>query len=375
MPVDPSMVDSILGTFRGMVKELKDAGNESDAAKECYETLDKMEALAQEMDDLGAYSTKLSVDGHFTNFSTAYGRALAENPSVDGDSSDDQLMANTLKAYEDALNKLKENPKNAHIFPVVEQVVEKGKSGLSYPLFLKECEEQGFFLGLDSPHAGPTIQYDLYCAKIQFRPLDREMYEKQLETYNELVAKSAFGYPDPVEWEIARQKIEYEYEPAQIKWSAIEDRWERLLDMVHDWVDSFCDFAPYDERWCGMGGVNSKAQTQKNIERTQECEPGRLKVREEIFNEYFGLTWNDIFTHQTFENAREAGFLYYSDEAIEFFKEVYKIMKPGAKPTSEMIKKAEKQHKSKTYIRKDRITAEQMTPMPFEEFLKTVEWK
>lgn len=374
MPLDPTMADSMLGTYRGMAQQLKDAGNDTEDARECYAVLEKMEQLAREMDDLAAYSTKLSVDGLFTDFSTAYGRALAANTSVDGDSSDTELMANTLKSYEDALNTLKSEPGAAHAVPVLQEVVDKGKSGLSYPLFLKECEEKGIFLGLDSPRAGPTIQYDIYCAKISFRPLDQEMYAKQWSAYQDLVKKSAYGYPDPVQWEITRQRIEWEYEPRQILWKAIEDRWDRMLDMVQDWVDSFCSFAPHDERWCGMGGVNSRAQTQKNIERTQECEPGMLKVREEIFHEYFDLEWKDIFQHPTFLNQQSSGLLWYSDQAIEFIREVHEIMIPGAKPDSDMISRAEKQHNSKAYIRKDRATAEEMTPMPFPEFLKTIEW-
>ncbi|HBS06822.1 MAG TPA: hypothetical protein DEA96_17765 [Leptospiraceae bacterium] len=374
MAVDPGMVDTILGTFRGMARELKEAGNDSDDARECFSALETMERLALEMDDLGAYSTKLSVDGLFTDFSTAYGRALASNSSVDGDSSDDQLMANTLKSYEDALNDLKSKPSAAHLVPVLQEVVDKGKSGLSYPLFLKECEEKGLFLGLDSPRVGPTIQYDIYCARISFRPVDRELYERQLEAYQDLVNRSAFGYPDPVEWEITRQKLEWEYEPRQILWKAIEDRWDRMLDMVQDWVDSFCSFAPHDERWCGMGGVNSRAQTMKNIQRTQECEPGMLQVREEIFQEYFDLSWNDIFIHPTFLNQQENGLLWYSDQAIDFIREVHEIMHPGARPDSDMISRAEKQHNSKAYVRQDRATAEAMTPMPFPEFLNTIEW-
>ncbi|MCB1172546.1 MAG: hypothetical protein KDK39_03220 [Leptospiraceae bacterium] len=370
MAVDPGMVDTVLGTFRGMAGQLKDAGNESDAAKECLAILAKMEALALEMDDLGAWTTKLSTDDYFVDFSTNYGQALAQNTTVDGDSSDEQLMQNTLQAYSDSLTELKKFPGNAHIWPAVEKVIELGKSGLSYPLFLKECEERGLFLGLNSPHAGPTIQYDLYCAEISFRPLDREMYTKQLAAYNALVAKSAFGYPDPVEWEITRQKIEWEYAPRQAQWKAIEDRWDRMLDMVQDWIDSFCSFAPHDARWAGMGGVNSAAQTRKNIERTQECEPGKLKVREDIFQRYFGLGWDDIFSHETFRNQLESGLLFQSDEALQLIRDVYPQMLPGQNPSSDLIARAEAQHSSQGYLRANRVSAADMQPMPFPEFLQ-----
>ncbi len=372
MPVDASMVDAILGTFRTMSQELKDKGIDTPDAKAAHDVLQKMEDLAQEMDDMTAYSTKLGVDGLFTDFSNAYGKALAAGAaeSSSGDQSDDQLMATTLKAYEDALNTLKENPANAHIVPTVQRVVDLGKSGMSYPLFLKACEEEGVFLGLDSPHAGPTIAYDIYCYELAHQPAHVRMYKKMQEVYNQLVEKAPFSYPDPVEWEINRQKIEWQYAPELALYDAITDRWERLLTMVDDWVDSFCKFAPYDDRWAGMGGTNSAAITQKNIERTQECDPGRIKVREDIFKEYFGLGWNDIFSHETYTTQLNARLLWYSDERLDFLREVHEVMKPGGRPTPEMIAQAESMHDDGSKRRKDCITAEDMKPMPFADFLK-----
>lgn len=367
MPVD---ADSILGTFRGMAQQLKDADNQSDAAKECFEVLQKMEDLALEMDDLAAYSTKLGVDNLYMDFSNAYGLALASVTTVDGDSSDEQLMATSLKAYEDSLIELKKNPSNAYIVPMVQAVVDKGKSGLSYPLFLKECEEQGLFLGLDSPHAGPTIKYDIYCCEIGFRPLEKEMHEKELEAYKALVSKAAFGYPDPIEWQVTRQKIEWNYAPRLALWDAIEDRWDRMFDMVIDWVDSFCKFAPYDDRWNFPG--SSRAQTQKNIERTNECEPGKLKVREDIFYEYFNLEWEDIFTHETYLNKLNSGLIIITDEIIDLIRDVHTVMKPGARPTKEQIAKAEEIHEHKRFVRDNMPGSDDLTPMEFSEFLKTL---
>ncbi|MCB1201723.1 MAG: hypothetical protein KDK41_13835 [Leptospiraceae bacterium] len=370
MPVDAGMVDAILGTFRNMARELKDKNNESEAAKQCFAVLAKMESLAQQMEDVASFSTKLSVDGLFTDFSNFYGQALASAAqSVSAESSSDQLMQNTLKAYEDALATLKAEPAHAHIVPVVQKVVDLGKSGLSYPMFLKTCEEQGVFLGMDSPHAGPTIDYDIYCYELMHLPVQVRMYKQMKTAYTQLCDRSAFGYPDPVEWEITRQKIEWQFAPDIARYSAIEDRWDRILDMINDWIDSFCKFAPFDSRWVSPGGGNSAAQTRKNIERTQECEPGRLLIREDIFKRYFNMTFVDIFEHESFITKREARLLWYSDQRIEFLKKVHAVMQPGKRPDDTLITEAEKMHEEGSTRRANMKTAEEMKPVPFPEFL------
>ncbi|MCB1165319.1 MAG: hypothetical protein KDK33_04135 [Leptospiraceae bacterium] len=368
MAVDPGMVDMILGTFRNMAAEIKEKKMEGEAVDQMNAVLAQMEGLASEMDDLAAYSTRLANDGLFTKFSEFYGRALASGSSENGESNDDDLMARTLKAYEDSLVELKKNPEHAHIVGVVQRVVDLGKSGLSYPVFLRKAEEEGAFLGLNSPHAGPVIAYDIYCAQ-KMRTVERlPMLQEIQAKWNELVAKSAFGYANPLEFELARQRIEWEHEPSLIRWSAIETRWERLIEMMVDWVDSFTSFAPYDSRWVDPGG--SRAKTMENIQRTQECNPGRLKVREDIFAEYFGLQWDDIFTHETYRAQIESKMLWYSDESVALVRDAYPLCQPGGRPTAEHIKRAEDIHAGQRFKRSDMPTAEELSPMPFAQFLE-----
>lgn len=367
MAVDPGMVDMILGTFRNMVAEIEGKKITGDAVDNMKAVLSQMEGLAKEMDDLASYSTKLANDGLFTKFSEWYGRALASQSS--GSSSDEDLMARSLKAYEDSLNYLKKQPEHAHIVPVVQRVVDLGRSGVSYPVFLRMAEEEGAFMGLNSPHAGPVIAFDIHCAE-RMRTVERLPMLLAIQAkWKELVARSPFGYADPLEYELARQHIEWQHEPALIRWKAIEDRWDRLIELVIDWVDSFCSFAPYDARWVDPDG--NRAKTQLNIERTQECNPGRLKVREDIFYEYFGLRWNDIFTHETFVAKLKNKMIWYSDDSLALARDAHDRCLPGGKLEADHIRRAEDIHASKRFKRPDMPTSEELTPVAFAEFLKS----
>lgn len=371
MSVDPGMVDAILGTFRGMSRQIAEQGLKGESVDRMNAALATMERLAVEMDDLAAYSAKLATDGLFTDFSNWYGRALGEAQQASSggqDQSDEALLAQSLKAYEQSLSQLKAEPAHAHIVPVVQKVVDIGRSGVSYPEFLRICEEEGAFLGLNSPHARPTIEYDIYCYGLLHLPVQVEMYTKILKRYDELVAAASFGYPDPVQYEIESGKIEWEYAPRIALWKAITERWERMIGMVHDWVDSFTSFAPGDGRWAAPGGT--PAMTRKNIERTQECEPGRLAVREAVFKEYFGLSWYDIWEHPTYKTQYNARQIWYSNDCLDYIKNGYPLCKPGGRPGPDLIAKAEALHASGGFRRPNILSAEEMKPMAFPQFLK-----
>ena len=373
MPVDKSTADSILDTYRNMLRDVDGRGLEGEAVDKMRAVLDRMEALAQELDDVIEFTTRLSTENLFVDFSNYYGKALmaaSGQNSTGKEPTDEELLKQTLAAYDESLQTLEAEPAHAHIVPIVRKVVDIGRSGVSYPEFLRICEVEGVFLGLNSPHAKPVIEYEIYCAKLGHRPLEVKMRTEVLEMYERLVARSAFGWPDPLEYELARQKIEWAYEPEMIKWKMIEDRWDRMLSLVHDWVDSFCSFAPTDARWAGMGGANSRAVTMRNIKRTQQCNPGRLKVREQIFHDYFGLQWADIWTHPTYRNQYAARMIWYSDACLDYIKAAYDLCVPGGRPSDDLIAQAEKLYSSGAFKRADMISAEEMRPMEFAQWVQ-----
>ncbi|MBC8487753.1 MAG: hypothetical protein H8D45_17120 [Bacteroidetes bacterium] len=351
MPTDKAMSDAMLGTFRNMVKECKDKNLTGEAFDKMFETLQKMEQYAEEMNDFAAYSAKLTTEGLMNTFSQYYGEVLAnaakeEYKSEDSEISDEKLMENTLRAYEDFLKNLKGTEQGEKIIPAIEKVLELGRSGIPYPEFLIEMVIKGLDRALEGQVAmRDGIVEDLEWAKDSMLPVEVKMHEEILKAFDDLTVSSPFGLPDSFEHQLKRIEIEWKYKPEINKWHAVISRWQYMLEMFYDWLDAYCSFAPYDERWRTPGA--SEAQVKKNIKFTKECSPGFFKERERIFLESFGLKWEDIFEHETFINERKANRFEYSDERFDLIKRTYEYCKPFNNPPKELIDEAEKLHDEK----------------------------
>jgi hypothetical protein len=351
MPIDKAMSDAMLGTFRNMVQECKDKNLTGEAFDKIVEILQKMEQYAEEMDDFAAYSAKLSTEGLMNTFSQYYGEVLAnaakeEYKSEDGEISDEKLMENTLKAYEDSLKSLKGTEQGEKIIPAIEKVLELGRSGISYPEFLTVMVKKGLDRALEGQVAiRDGIVEDLEWAKDSMLPVEVKMYEEILKAFDDLSKSSPFGLPDSFEHQLKRIKIEWKYKPEINEWYAVISRWQYMLEMLYDWLDAYCSFAPYDERWRTPGA--SEAQVKKNIKFTKECSPGFFKERERIFFESFGLKWEDVFKHETFMNEQKANRFEYSDERFDLIRRTYEYCKPYNNPPKELIDEAEKLHDEK----------------------------
>jgi hypothetical protein len=175
-----------------------------------------------------------------------------------------------------------------------------------------------------------------------------EKEEKILKVHDELASRSPFKVADSFEFGLERQRIDWEYAPRINQWYLVIRLWEKMVENVYDWLDSFCSFAPYDDRWKDMRG---KTYTLRNIKRTQECNPGILKVREKIYLDYFQMGWDDIFGHETFLNEYAANRVWYSDETLELIKKAYTHCKPFNKPGTDLIQQAEIIYSEKRYKR------------------------
>jgi hypothetical protein len=345
MPIDKTTADAMLDPFRGMVKDLEAREIKGETFDNVKAVLDKMEKYAQDMSDVMEFSTRMAVEGIYTEFSNKYTKAImaaTQNQPTD----DEGLLKQSHKAMVDAYNYHRDRPESVHIVGPIKRIVEIGNSGVSYPVYLRMAEEEGLYDAMKSGQQRPVIEFELDVAKKMYDPVRTEMFGKILKAWDDLATKAFYGHPDPAEFGIIRSRIEWEYAPIINRWDAIYRRWDKLTEMAFDWMDSFCSFAPCDERWVGRSG----SETRKNIERTQECGPGFFKVRESIFNEYFALTWNDIFTHETWLNEVKAERIWYSNEAISLIKEVYPHIKLGGKPPREIISKRESLQDGKRYM-------------------------
>ena len=360
MPIDPGMVDMMLGTFRTMYSECLDKGMTGPDVDGMKAALDAMEQLGQEMDDFAAYSAKLTTEGLFNEFSKHYGSALAGNSSdsQDPDNYDDAaLLKTTLDAYRDSIVTLEKafrdaaeeaKAKGSHdigkivdkgnLIQPIKDVIALGESGVNYPTFLRLMIEQGLDKALEGSIAQrEAIEYEIEWSHAMMLPYpEMEKKQKFLETFDALAAKSKINMPEPFEYELARQKLEHQYLPAEVKWKAIVNRWEQLLDEVDEWINSYASNARYIDPW------KDAADPQRAVLRSQDCCPGQLKVREKIFYDYFQLTWDDIFSHDTYINEVNAYRMSYSQPHIDLLKRVYPHMKPFQKPPQELIDEAER---------------------------------
>lgn len=351
MPIDKTTADSILGAFRNMYNEIAAKNSVNQDFDNMKAKLDKMERYAVEMDDIVSFSTRLSTENLYVEFSNAYAKVMAEiaaeeYKSVDGD---EKLLVMALKSYEEFIPGLKDIKHGEKIENVIKEIIEIGRSGISYPVFLRICEEKGLNKILQGGVIlREVLVEDIEIAKASFYPVTVKMREEILEAFDKLGQTALFGIPDSFEFGLIRQKIEWKYEPEISKWIAIIRRWEKLLEIVNDWVDSFGSFAPFDERWADMRGMKF---TLENIKYTKLCNPGFLKRREIIFYDYFGLKWDDIFKHDTWNWEMKAGRIWHSDINLEKIKQAYSCCIYGGKPNNETIELAEKINREKTFKR------------------------
>jgi len=348
MAVDKDLADSMLGPFRNMVKDVDGKGIRNKDVDEMKAVMAKMEGYAASMDDMISFSTKLTTESLFAAFSNAYSRALsaaASSANAAEPPDDAKLLAQSLAAYEQSYNRLKDDPTMAHLVPPIKRAVDVAKSGVTYPVFLRICEEERIFERMKNGDQRPVLEFQLECAREMGDKLRSEMYAKELLTYDKLSAASACGLADNLGFEIARQRIEHEFAPSIAEWDSIVEHWEKLHWIVADWLDAHCSFAPFDQRWIG----DTPVITQYNIRRTKEKNPAKLVVRERIMREYHGIGWDDVWTHPTWLHEMAESRVWFADECVELMKRVYPVCKPGGKPPADCIAAEEKIYRDKKF--------------------------
>ncbi|MEP6674166.1 MAG: hypothetical protein ABJA78_03400 [Ferruginibacter sp.] len=346
MPIEKIYVDAMLGTFRNMLQDCREKKSDGESFEKMEASMNRMETLALEMNDFTAYSTKLSTEGLFTEFSTAYGAVLAEEGQkkyAGNTYNDAQLLEQTLSAYENSLSQLDTNPDKEKLQAPVKAVLKLGRSGINYPTFLRLLIEKGLDKAMEgSVLSRETLEKDLQWAIDLQLPVYIERNKTILAKYDEMAAVAAFAVPDAVAFSMERFKIESAFQPAINQYQAIVDRWQKLLQLLHDWIDAHTSFAAYDARYASAEGMQA---TLRNIKFYKECNPGFFKVREDIFTRYFSLQWEDIFVHESFRNECKAKRCLYTDAYINFLREIYPVCKPFTIPSPDLISKAERLHK------------------------------
>jgi len=366
MPVDKAMADVILDTYRNMYREISEKGVESESFKAMKTALRRMEALAMETDDITDFTAKLTTENLFIQFSNAYSETMAAllRGEYSGDDGDEILLEKTLEAYENSIKNLEADPNYEILKAPIEELIELGRSGISYAVFLRTAEEKGLYQLLEGDLVvRDSIMRDRTFAEFMHLPLEVEKQDKLLKIHDKLVADSPFKVADSFQFGLERERLDWEYAPLITGWNITIRLWEKMLMNVYDWLDSFGSFAPHDERWVDLRG---QTFTMRNIKRTQECNPGVLRAREVVLQDYFQLGWDDIFQHETYINEYQANRVWYSDETLELIKKAYPHCQPYQKPPEELVNQAEAIYTQKRYKRPE---AFQYSPEDKEKFI------
>jgi hypothetical protein len=341
----------MLDPFRGMLAELHDRGLTGADVDACAAALATMEAHLETSADLASFGAALADSGLYLEFSDAYTRAAtaaataAAAPSADANDvgaapSDEELLANTLAAYEGAIEPLRSTPDGDLAIEAIEAVLALGRSGISYPVFLRRLEEAGLARALEGAVVTRrALERELDLAREQRNPVAVAAAEDRLSAYDRLAEQSPFGVPDAFRFGLWRDRVDWEHEPALITRRLLQWRWYLLVSSLVDWLDAHTTFAPTDDRWAGPGA--SPADVQRNIARTKACEPGIFRARERIVRESFGHDFPALMAHELVANDVALGTVGWTDERLALAVDTYEHCRPGATAPGELVARSE----------------------------------
>ena len=347
MAVDPAMVDAMLGTFRDLLAETRGKGLSGPDVDDMASALADMEALGSELSDLIEFSTRLANGGYYPRFTDAYTRVMLAaaggmaSASAGGAPApipeDADLLAQALQAYEGSLSQLRGVAGQEAAIAAVERILAIGRSGVTYPVFLRRVDEEGLYdvlAGTVTP-TREQLAGELGQVRSLVDPARETHAAALLAARDALAAASATGSVDPFTFELQRFEIAWQHAPAIAQRDAIVQRLPRLLDLVVDWLDAHTSWAPRDDRFAGA----SAADTQKRIEMARECNPGFYEVRAAQFAEYFGPgPW---WERPELAQERSAQRILWSDARMALALEAVPRCMPEAGAPPELVARAE----------------------------------
>ncbi len=113
MPVDKMILDAMLGTFRTMVEDCKSQDLSGESFDKMCETLNRMEQLGDELDDINVYNAQIMQENLFGTFSEFYTKALTEqaqgnSASGDGGYNDAALLTQSINGLKQAVKTIQD---------------------------------------------------------------------------------------------------------------------------------------------------------------------------------------------------------------------------------------------------------------------------
>lgn len=374
MPVDKMITDAMLGSFRTMWNECKENATDQVLLKDLSAILSRMETLAEETDDVSVFSAILAQENLFMQFSEKYSALLATGqqqaaPQAYGEKEDKQLLAQTLKAYQDAADRItaetekaKKTPGNyandtllffneQKLLDALNNIIVLGSTAGSYPLFLTALIQKGYDKVLEGSLTDRNnLLFSLDAAKAEAdNPFAIQKEEEKLNLFDKLSTASPFGVPDNLLFTLAAEKIDWEYEPEIRRWKKIKEGWRRSLSWLDEWITSWCPFAASIEPW--SAARNPAAA----VIQSQQCVPGMLRAWEKINKRYFNLDVQALCRHASFSWDQEKCHLAFSDEYSQFLiEQVEPACQPFKQPSPALIEQAAIMHRQQRVVNPNR---------------------
>lgn len=342
MPIDPTLAEAMIGPFRGLL----DGVAEGEDAQTMRATLAEMEALARQMSDAGEFSAKLANEGYYQRFTDAYTRAMQAAAGAPASGSggtpppipdDATLLAQSLQAYETSLSTLRDQDPRHGALDALERILAIGRSGVTYPVFLRLVDEEGLtdaLAGSVTPRREDLVHVvEHHRATID--PAREVEAAAVLAARDALALASPTGAVDPFTFELERFRIAHAHAPAIALRDAVVQRLPRLLDLVIDWLDAHTTWAPADDRFRGADA----AATRERIAMARECNPGFYAVRAAQFAEMFGpAPW---WERPELAQERAAGRILWTDDRLTLALDAVPSCVPMASAPPELVARAE----------------------------------
>jgi hypothetical protein len=374
MPIDPMILGPMISPYENMINDVDSQGISNEHVDDMKACFTRIKDLAEQHSDITTFMGVCMQEDLFGKFSNLYSQAHTANAqeSVSDPSNydDGTLLKQAIDALRQSIVAIQQGQKDAleeatksdnavevevldsssDIIRPIEKLIALGEQGeMTYADFLRLQIEQGLDKAIEgSVSTRKGLVYSLEWAEAcQISPHHIEKCRKHLSVFDELSSKQKFGVPNSKELQWALNDIDYEFEPSIIKWAEITSRWKEILDDLHEWSLAYCSHAPFVDPWKMM----QEPQKSRAIQKSKDCLPGIIQQRERLFQKYFGISFQEIFTHETFEWAVKTNTIHYSKEFIDFLRnEVYPTCIPLQHMPNELIAERERLSKDKREI-------------------------
>lgn len=206
------------------------------------------------------------------------------------------------------------------IEPIEKLIALAEEPGMNSAKFLRIQIEKG----MDKAMEGSVVLRDglVYSKKMTDAnppsPYHLTKVDRYIQVFDEMAAVAPFEVPDSLQLQFAHNRIDHELEPDIIRFDKIKDHWEWIIGHLDQWMKAHSKHAMGLDYYVMIPGLEPKKRA---IESDKDCLPGEVKVLVKIMDDYWGYSFHDIFTHETFIHEVKWDYLPYSQEYMTFLRD------------------------------------------------------